>query len=215
MSPCRLLFASALLANSTILSATVTIAVTDQHGAPLADAVIEIADTQPTVENTDDIAIVDQIDKAFVPDQLVIQQGQLVDFPNSDNIRHHVYSFSKAKAFELKLYADKPEQPVRFDQHGVVVLGCNIHDTMVGYIYVAGDKRVETTNEDGLAHFADDIQRVSVWHAHQTTGPEQLTHYDLGQLNQTREGRYQVTVDVMPPPPRDTFKDTFGENFQP
>ena len=51
-------------------------------------------------------------------------------------MRHHVYSFSPAKKFELKLYTGTPSNPVLFDRPGVAVLGCNIHDQMVGWIVV-------------------------------------------------------------------------------
>ena len=77
-----------------------------------------------------------QANKAFVPGVLVVPVGTEVRFPNNDTVRHHVYSFSPAKKFELKLYAGTPANPVQFDRPGVVVLGCNIHDRMVGWVVV-------------------------------------------------------------------------------
>jgi plastocyanin len=74
--------------------------------------------------------------KQFVPEVLVVPVGSEVRFPNHDTVRHHVYSFSPAKKFELKLYTGTPANPVLFDRPGVVVLGCNIHDQMVGWILV-------------------------------------------------------------------------------
>jgi plastocyanin len=79
----------------------------------------------------------DQIDKEFVPVLLPVEVGTPVVFPNRDNIKHHVYSFSPAKKFELPLYSGTPSSPVVFDKPGVVVLGCNIHDWMVAHIFVA------------------------------------------------------------------------------
>jgi plastocyanin len=81
-------------------------------------------------------AIIDQINKRFVPHVSVVRTGTAVTFPNSDNIRHQVYSFSDAKSFTLKLYAGSPKQQVVFDKPGLVVLGCNIHDTMVAFLGV-------------------------------------------------------------------------------
>ena len=81
-------------------------------------------------------AIMDQRKLMFVPDVLVVQTGTAVDFPNSDQVRHQVYSFSGAKTFELALYAGRAHAPVVFDRSGLVTLGCNIHDSMVGYIWV-------------------------------------------------------------------------------
>ncbi|MDX1572375.1 MAG: methylamine utilization protein [Methylophaga sp.] len=170
--------------------------------------------TQPGPDN--DVGIMDQIDKAFVPELVIVQKGQLVDFPNSDNIRHHVYSFSPAKTFELKLYADRPEKPVLFDQHGVVVLGCNIHDSMVGYIYVAADKRNARTNQQGTARLpvTSEDSQISVWHANQSEGPEHREIYTISALEQSADKQnYIVTLDITPPPARDTFEDTFRANF--
>jgi hypothetical protein len=109
----------------------------------------------------------DQHDKTFVPLVLAVPVGTAVSFPNRDNIRHHVYSFSRAKRFELPLYIGTPAAPVVFDRPGVVVLGCNIHDWMVGYIYVADTPYVAKTAEDGRARLAElppGTYEVRVWH---------------------------------------------------
>src|SRR5882757_8652807 len=82
-------------------------------------------------------AILDQINKEFVPEVLVVRVGTSVLFPNSDSVAHQVYSFSPAKKFALPLYRGRPYPPVVFDKAGTVTLGCNIHDQMVGYIVVS------------------------------------------------------------------------------
>lgn len=206
-----------LLLASQLALAEVTFLVQDQHGQALADSVLEVvSDPQKPGDNAE-LGIMDQIEKAFVPGLLVVQTGQFVDFPNSDNIRHHVYSFSPAKTFELKLYADRPEEPIIFDQHGVVVLGCNIHDSMVGYIYVAADKRVATTDSQGKATLpvTSETSQISVWHAHQTKGPENRDIYTVSALQHNADKQqYVVTLDVTPPPARDTFEDTFSATFE-
>jgi hypothetical protein len=107
--------------------------------------------------------------------------GSTVAFPNRDSVRHHVYSFSPAKRFELPLYAGVPSQPVLFDRAGVVVLGCNIHDWMVGYIYVAESPWFGKTGADGRVVIADLPPRrysVRVWHAQQE-GDEDATRRAL------------------------------------
>lgn len=202
--------------SSGLALADMTFLVQDQHGDPLVDAVVEVVGDSPQSGNSEDLGIVDQIEKAFVPELAIIQQGQLVDFPNSDNIRHHVYSFSPAKTFELKLYADRPEEPVVFDNHGVVVLGCNIHDSMVGYIYVAADQRVAKTDSQGMVKLplTSDSNQISVWHANQSKGPEHRDIYDISAIKRSADKQnYIVTLDVTPPPARDTFEDTFRANF--
>ncbi len=106
-------------------------------GQPLSDAVVSLqgeggAGAPPAATE----AIMDQRDRQFDPRVLAVRTGTLVRFPNSDDIRHHVYSFSPAKRFELRLYHGTTAEPVRFDQAGKVALGCNIHDGMLGFIYV-------------------------------------------------------------------------------
>lgn len=111
-------------------------------------------------------AEMDQRDMQFSPHVLPVQQGTLVYFPNSDDVRHHVYSFSPAKRFELPLYAGRQADPIRFDQTGVVVLGCNIHDSMVGYILVLDTPWFARVDDQGRATLdapAGDY-RLEVWH---------------------------------------------------
>ena len=120
-------------------AAQIAAAVTDQEGHPLADAVVVAVPLQGTPPAAQPSAreIVDQIGQEFVPHVKPILVGSAVFFPNKDNVRHQVYSFSPAKRFELPLYAGTPAKPIVFDKPGVVVLGCNIHDWMIGYIYVS------------------------------------------------------------------------------
>ena len=75
----------------------------------------------------------------FTPHVLVVPVGATVSFPNRDKVRHHVYSFSKAKKFDLKLYGKEETRSVLFDRAGAVALGCNIHDAMSGFVYVLND----------------------------------------------------------------------------
>ncbi len=130
--------------------AEVRVQVVDGQGQPLADAVVSIQ-APGTPAST---AVMDQVGKQFVPRVLAVSTGTAVAFPNRDDIRHHVYSFSEPKRFELRLYHGTPSQPVQFDSPGLVVLGCNIHDWMVGYIYVSADPWVAVTDVQGIARFA-------------------------------------------------------------
>jgi plastocyanin len=81
-------------------------------------------------------AVMDQVNRQFVPAVLVVRVGTQVAFPNSDTVAHQVYSFSPAKRFQLALYRGHAHPPLLFDKPGLVVLGCNIHDNMLAYIYV-------------------------------------------------------------------------------
>ena len=92
----------------------------------------------------------DQVARAFVPSVLVVRTGTPVIFPNSDTIAHQVYSFSSTKRFELGLYRGHPHPPIVLDQPGLVVLGCNIHDNMVGYIYVTDSPYFGRSDDRGV-----------------------------------------------------------------
>ena len=99
-------------------------------------------------------AVMDQVNSQFVPHILVVEKDSWVTFPNSDSIKHHVYSFSQAKPFELKLYGEGQPAPLQFNNGGEVVLGCNIHDWMLGYVFVVDTPWFAKTNDKGLANIA-------------------------------------------------------------
>jgi hypothetical protein len=103
----------------------------------------------------------------FHPFLTIVPVGSDVSFPNFDNTKHHVYSFSPAKKFELKLFAKDQSRTVHFDKAGVVALGCNIHDQMSAFIVVTDSAWTARTNAQGIAAFSDAPNapgRVTVWH---------------------------------------------------
>lgn len=154
--------------NSLAAQKTYTVTVIDQNQQAVEDAaVIAPTDAQRNEPERSFSAIMDQQDRQFHPRVLVVETGTEVSFPNSDNIRHHVYSFSEPKRFEIKLYADTPNKPVAFDTPGIVVLGCNIHDNMVGYIFVSDSPIYNKTNINGQATLVTEEQEptaLRIWH---------------------------------------------------
>ena len=94
-------------------------------------------------------AEVAQAERRFVPAVSVVTVGTAVTFPNRDTVRHHVYSFSPAKRFEIKLYVGTPAAPVVFDQPGIAVLGCNIHDQMTAWIVIVDTPWFGRTDDAG------------------------------------------------------------------
>jgi plastocyanin len=112
-------------------------------------------------------AIMDQRQMQFVPNIVVIQTGSGIEFPNSDQIEHQVYSFSPAKSFKLSLYAGRKYPPIVFEKAGLVVVGCNIHDHMIGYIYVTNSPYFGRSNESGLLSLHDlppGNYVITAWH---------------------------------------------------
>ena len=146
-------------------SLVVTVLLPD--GRPLSGVVVTARPTDGSQHAAPPIqAIMDQVDKAFVPDLLVIPTGSSVGFPNSDSVSHQIYSFSPAKRFQLPLYHGKPYPPVQFDQPGVVTLGCNIHDSMLAYVVVTDAPFFGLTNTTGswTGDVADGSYHVTIWH---------------------------------------------------
>lgn len=130
-----LLLGSSIAASA--VAGNVSVTVLDESGKPLRDAVVFLESAQAKrLAKPLPLAQIAQRDKSFIPSLLLITPGTSVSFPNIDTVRHHVYSFSPAKRFELKLYVGTPTNPVVFDKPGVVVMGCNIHDQMIAYILV-------------------------------------------------------------------------------
>lgn len=132
-------------------AATVTGRVTTPAGEPVAGAIVFVRELPPGAAppQSAPTAVMDQIGTEFVPRVLAIAVGTDVRFPNHDDIHHHVYSFSRAKRFEIPLYKGETPEPVRFDTAGVVKVGCNIHDWMSGVIVVLPTPYFTTTDANG------------------------------------------------------------------
>jgi len=140
------------------LAGELTLTVTDRSGHPVVDVVATAAPATSKVADPaagHAAATMDQKNLAFVPQVLVVAVGTQVEFPNTDSVSHQVYSFSLAKRFQLPLYKGATHPPVIFDKAGLVVLGCNIHDQMVGYIYVTDAPLYGKTDSQGALHLTN------------------------------------------------------------
>ncbi|EJE8556239.1 methylamine utilization protein [Vibrio vulnificus] len=151
------------------LAADLTIRVFTQQGEPLENAVVFLK-SEALLQSLQPMPVTElsQNNRTFTPNVLVITKGSAVEFPNRDRVRHHVYSFSNAKTFELKLYSGRPEKPVVFDKAGVVEIGCNIHDSMLAWILVSDTPLFAKTNNNGEVHFTQqpaDTYQIEVWHS--------------------------------------------------
>lgn len=135
-------------------AASLDVRVRSPRGAGVRDAVVwAVPEGRPVPASTAS-AVMDQKDRMFVPHVLAVQTGTAVRFPNSDNVRHHVYSFSPAKTFQLPLYKGTPPNPIVFDKAGIVTIGCNIHDRMSAFIIVVDTPHFAKTSADGRAKIA-------------------------------------------------------------
>jgi plastocyanin len=173
-------FVIALVTIPPVFGGAITVNVKDIKGASISDAVVyakPIGGTPKPGEKKKS-AVIDQQNQQYVPYVTAIQVGTAVTFPNKDNIRHHVYSFSPAKKFELPLYAGVPAEPVLFDKEGFVTLGCNIHDWMLAHVAVLDTPYFQVTRGPGTATLSDlaaGSYRVEVWQPRMKVSPEKLS----------------------------------------
>lgn len=142
----------------------------------------------------------DQVDRQFVPHLLVVQTGTSVEFPNSDTVAHHVYSFSHPNKFTLPMYRGTAHPPVTFEHSGIVTLGCNIHDHMLGYILVVDSEAFAKTDADGMASLSlsrPEDYEIKIWSPRIRDGVELLTKTVVGSEPAVS---FQLARKLNPPP---------------
>jgi plastocyanin len=179
-------------------TASLVIHVRAADGNALAGAVITARPLDGPAKHTPAVhAVMDQVDRAFVPDLLVVPVGSTVSFPNSDSVSHQIYSFSSAKRFQLPLYRGKPYPPVLFDQAGLVTLGCNIHDEMLAYLVVTDAPYFGRTDAAGSwsAELGPGRYRITIWHPRlQADGADAEREFTVGS-----DDRAELTVRLAKP----------------
>ncbi|RST31750.1 methylamine utilization protein [Sphingomonas ginkgonis] len=188
-----------MLSSASAQAAPLLIRVVDPAGHPVRDAVVSVlpASGARPMRITQRYQV-SQRGLQFHPFVSVVPAGAEVSFPNFDPTKHHVYSFSQARSFELKLFARDQSRTVRFDRPGVVALGCNIHDRMSAFIAVAASNWTAVTGPDGTIRFADlpgGPARLSVWHPY-LRAPGNQVDQALG----PNVPAVKVMVRLRPPP---------------
>ena len=198
-----------LLASGDVWAADLAVTVKDASGKAVADAAVFALSTSGVAPPAKlRSATVEQSDREFVPYVTIVQTGTSVTFPNRDPILHHVYSFSPAKTFEIKLYTGKSPGEIVFDKPGVVTLGCNIHDWMIGYVVVVDTPFFARTDSQGLARLKDvprGAYELRAWH------PQQRAAATAQQVTVEGAATADFVLDVTPrkakyKPPLDRMK---------
>jgi len=173
---------------------TFTAEISDQDGKPVVNAVVSLVPdpkgpmpaptTRLTAEKT-----IDQRNETFLPLVTVIPKNGRVIFANNDQTTHQVYSFSAVKQFEMTLNRGQTSPPVAFDTLGVAALGCNIHDHMIAYVFVAESPWTALTGADGRAVIEDvpaGNYQAQVWHPKYPPRREQASARVVVSTNVTR-----------------------------
>jgi plastocyanin len=195
-----LIFAAGVSLSASLVAAPLSVRVVDAAGRPVRDAVVTLYPSGGAARapRPGGRYVVSQQNLQFHPFLSIIPVGADVSFPNFDPTKHHVYSFSPAKRFELKLFAKDQSRTVHFDKPGVVALGCNIHDSMSAFIVITDSVWTARTNAQGMAAFADAPNvpgRLAVWHPYLRT---------LGTVQQAiapAQRSATFSVRLRPPPP--------------
>lgn len=113
------------------------------------------------------VRAVAQKDKRFVPRVLVVTQGSTVDFKNEDPLFHNVFSLTKPNDFDLGLYKGGTTKNQVFNAPGAVQLLCNIHSSMIGWIYVVDTPWFGQADVGGrftIKGIPPGEYQLSVWH---------------------------------------------------
>lgn len=159
--------------------AELRVSVVTSDGAMVENAVVSLKPLSPNLEvpKAQAAAVMTQENTLFRPFVLPVTVGTVVSFPNQDEFRHQVYSFSKPKRFELRLYGRDTTNTVQFDKPGVIALGCNIHDNMLAFIYVSEHPVLGKTDAEGAVVFGDLPEggyEVHVWHPDEQKGGDEM-----------------------------------------
>lgn len=183
-----------------VFAATLEVRVVDGAGRAVPNAVVTVRPSggvQRPMKAARVLSVI-QKDMQFAPFVSVIPVGATVSFPNLDRTKHHVYSFSPAKKFELKLFARDQSRSIRFDKPGVIALGCNIHDSMSAFIVVTDSAWTAVTDSRGMVRFADVATAagsMTVWHPYLRAPSNQLDR-----RISARTSSETVSVKLRPPP---------------
>ncbi|MBU2864407.1 hypothetical protein KO489_11185 [Reinekea forsetii] len=205
-----LLFHLLLVTSITSAASLNGVQLIDLSGKPIPNAVIEMSAT-PTLEiRTQSEYLMDQVNFEFVPEVLIIPSNAYVRFPNSDDSRHHVYSFSETKQFELKLFSGNQAPPVQFDKTGAVAVGCNIHDRMNGYIYITDSPIAVKSDANGMAAIPDykeaSTNEIQVWHP-LLMRPQR---FNLANLNIDSSNNTVITLPIALPEVQEESSDAIN-----
>ncbi len=137
-----------------------------------------------------------QRDLQFVPGTLVVPVGSSVSFPNEDDTGHHVYSFSDAKRFDLRIIPGGESESVMFDQVGTVAIGCNIHDAMVGFIHVVDTPWALESDDAGRVDWSSvpaGNYELRIWHERLRERGQTLT-FDIELADDRAEETYELNL---------------------
>jgi plastocyanin len=112
-------------------------------------------------------AQIQQLDRRFVPDLVVVPAGSTVAFPNMDPIFHNIYSLSKPKSFDLGSYDQGQTRRVVFTKPGIVEIYCHLHPNMAATVLITPNRWYARPDKNGAYRIPDvppGQYTVVAWH---------------------------------------------------
>jgi plastocyanin len=210
----KLMAALLALATSLAQAASVQLTVLNADGKPAPDTVVVV---QPTAswpaQPLPPVAVIEQKDIRFVPYVTVVPVGGSVRFVNRDSFDHHVRSqpggplgsVAPAREFEFRLppqgKGNNTSPDLRLDVAGSVVLGCHLHNSMRGHLFVAPTPWFAVTDDQGRVRIdgvPEGQAEVRLWHPDQLTDQPPLRVQVAGAL--AAEGKLNFSPRRRPPP---------------
>jgi plastocyanin len=193
----KTLCALALMALGAAASAgNLQVTVLDKEGKPVMDAVVVVVPATAGVPKAplSMQLTVNQEKMRFIPAVAIVGVGAKARFVNNDPWEHHVrasaagaaqFNAAAGDGFVLRLDGKEEGKPAKsaeatFDKAGAVLLGCHLHASMRGHVYVSDSPWAAMTNADGVAIFdgvPDGAAQVKVWQADQLLdlAPQRMT----------------------------------------
>ena len=141
-----------------------------EHASVTANEMDRVAVILTGVEETPAPAVtatMNQRQRHFEPELLIVPVGSTVLFPNSDPVFHNIFSLSRPKSFDLGFYPSGQSRTVRFDREGIIQVYCHLHPNMHGAIVVVAGSRFTQPDTRGVFSFPElpaGQYELVVWH---------------------------------------------------
>lgn len=177
------LAAGALLALAA-QAATLKVVVVDAEGVPVEEAVVSVLPASGALPKVtpSPLSVIQQEKNQFVPKVTLVTPGSKLRFLSKDPWDHHIHATTGnqfgvdyATLFQARQNAateGKASVPfdVVVDAAGVILLGCHLHSSMTGYVYVSDSPWSAKTGADGVAILdnlpAGDV-KLTLWQANE------------------------------------------------
>ena len=111
---------------------------------------LETDDASYPTARVGEVVRVSQRGYQFRPAVMAVRTGSQVVFPNQDDEFHNVFSYSRAKRFDLgRFRKDEKSQVLTFEKPGLVKVYCEIHKHMRNLLLVLDTPWFTTSDAQG------------------------------------------------------------------